>query len=147
MKRVVVGVDGTPHSDQALAWAADEAVLRDARLVVVHAWRVPAVVRGVTLPPLPDRAPFAEAAAAVLREAVNSVDARRLPNGVESRLVEGDASAALVRAARDAEVLVVGSRRRGRLGELLLGSVSRQVAHDAPVPVVVVGPDKEHAAA
>ena len=63
---------------------------------------------------------------------------------IEQRLVEGPAASALIEAAKEAELLVVGSRGHGGFTELLLGSVSQQVANHAPCPVVIVrAPDSE----
>ena len=132
---VVVGADGSAESMGAVRWAADEAVRRGQELVVVHAWTVPwpidaaghAAVVGIC----------ESQAERVLTEAVSV--ARREGLHVRPVLVQGGASAALLEAAgRDAELLVVSSR--GRSGPLarLLGSVSHQLAHHAPVPLVVV---------
>jgi nucleotide-binding universal stress UspA family protein len=57
---------------------------------------------------------------------------------VEQRLVDAPAAAALIEAAKDAELLVVGSRGHGGFTGLLLGSVSQQVANHAPCPVVII---------
>jgi nucleotide-binding universal stress UspA family protein len=59
---------------------------------------------------------------------------------VEPRLVEGLSAGVLVNESRDADLLVVGSRGHGGFAELLLGSVSQQVAHHAACPVVIVHP-------
>jgi nucleotide-binding universal stress UspA family protein len=153
MRTIVVGVDKNPASRDAMAWAANEAVMRDAVLVVVHAWNVPASVFGAVgaygaMPSMLGHADIYESAAAeTMRAAVGSVDVNRLPHGIVERLVRGDAASAILDAATpDADLIVVGSRRRSGLGELLLGSTSREVARNATVPVVVV-PVLETAAA
>jgi nucleotide-binding universal stress UspA family protein len=69
---------------------------------------------------------------------VESVDA---DVGVHRVLIEGAAAQALLSAAIDAELLVVGSRGLGGFKELLLGSVSHQCANHAPCPVVIVRKD------
>jgi nucleotide-binding universal stress UspA family protein len=140
MNRVVVGIDGTASSHDALAWAAEEATRRDAQLVVVHAWKVPVAASGPGWPLLTDTAPFAAAAQATVRRALEAFDTSGLPRGVATRLVEGDAATALLKEASNAELLVVGSSRRSWLGELLFGSVGREVRRHASVPAVVVPP-------
>ena len=59
---------------------------------------------------------------------------------VEQLLIQGRAALALIGAAQDSSLLVVGSRGRGGFAGLLLGSVSQQVAHEASVPVVIIPP-------
>lgn len=61
---------------------------------------------------------------------------------IERRVVEGRPAGVLVNESRDANLLVVGSRGHGGFAELLLGSVSQQVAHHAACPVVIVRPKK-----
>jgi nucleotide-binding universal stress UspA family protein len=113
---VVVGVDGSPPSRAALRWAAVEAFRRNRRLRIVHA--------------------CAEDPDDVLADAV--AEARTILPDVAGRAVPGDAAGVLLGEARDAELLVVGSRGRGGLASFLLGSVSQQVATHASGPVVVV---------
>jgi len=147
---IVVGVDGSPGSREALRWALDEARRREATLRIVHAWMVPLVeampepwVLGLT-PPAPSDEEVYEhlraAAQAVLDSAVDDAKAEPAVE-VEGELVEGRAAPALIEAARDADLLVVGSRGRGGFAGLLLGSVSAQCAHHSPCPLVVVPPD------
>ena len=126
----------------ALAFAHEEARLRDATLRAVHAWQfgyigytgfegaVPAV--GGDIHEL--RAAAAAALDAALHEAIP--DAGNVK--IEQRVVEGTAGAALVDESQRADLLVVGSRGHGGFAQLLLGSVSRQCAHHAACPVVIV---------
>ena len=132
--RIVVGTDGSPTSATAVDWATDEAGIRDAELVVVHAWHYPYHV------------PFTEShgrdltradAALVLEQAVISSRERRRGT-VRGELVENDAAAALLEAAGDADLVVVGSRGRGGFRALLFGSVARAVSQHAACPTVVV---------
>jgi nucleotide-binding universal stress UspA family protein len=150
-KRIVVGVDGSQTSTAALLWAADEAQAREARLVVVHAWAVPAVAFNASLPTalmatLPDLTLYKEAAEGVVERALESIDVTTLPRGLDRLVIRGAAPEAILGAAEGAELIVVGSRGRSGLGELLLGSVSRDVVRNSSIPVVVV-PSAERVAA
>jgi len=142
---IVVGVDGSPGSLEALRFAAAEARLRGARLRVVHAWTVPLAVAlpepAVLAQPLIPEPEFEQVRAALLvegekllDEALAGLDAPE----VERVLAEGTPAHALVQAAEGADLLVVGSRGRGGFRGLLLGSVSQQCAHHAPCPVAIV---------
>jgi nucleotide-binding universal stress UspA family protein len=139
---IVVGVDGSDGARRALEWAADEARLRDARLLAIHTWHIPPLTTGVGPldPPMTldadTLARLESAANELLESEVAAVDT----SGVEvERQVEASNPAdALLAAASDADLLVVGSRGRGGFRGLLLGSVSQQVSQHAPCPVVIV---------
>ena len=143
---IVVGVDGSEASREALRWAADEARLRSARLVAVHAWSfVPAQPIGdpgmlaVPAGDLPGQLDAeSEAARLALDEAVGDALGADPGIDVERKLVEGDAGETLVKEGAGAELLVVGSHGRSGFKAALLGSVSRSVVDRAPCPVVVV---------
>lgn len=137
--RVVVGVDGSASSEEALAWAAREAQLRGARLDVVHAWTMPDVTCHDDAALVGDPDGLAEASRALLEDMVAGVaDERAGGPPVLLQSVAGPAAQALMQSAAHAELLVVGARGVGRLRGVLLGSVSRQCAHHAPCPTVVV---------
>lgn len=148
--RIVVGVDGSEESHQALAWAVEEARRWGASLRIVHAWRppeaylfdAPAVVRPELDEALRDvgRRVVEDALAAVLSGSDPGVE-------IERRVLPEPPVEALLAAAADADLLVIGSRGRGGFAGLLLGSVSQQVAHHAPCPVVVVRALEEREAA
>ncbi|WP_163549346.1 universal stress protein [Candidatus Frankia nodulisporulans] len=134
---VVVGVDGSPTSIEALRWAAGEARLRGAVLRVVQAWApvpvgYPAVYVGV------DFEASEKAARSVLDACLDAGIAQRGTLTVEDMLVTDGATHALLTATEDAQLLVVGSRGHGGFAELLLGSVTHQCLHHAPCPVVVI---------
>lgn len=131
---VAVGVDGSPESLAAAEWAAREAVRRGRPLRLVH-------VRNWY--PGPDEPETARAAARdragrILRQAEERVRAACPDVRVRHEQAAGPATAALVKAAGDAELLALGSRGLGRLGGLLVGSVARGVAAQATAPVVLV---------
>jgi nucleotide-binding universal stress UspA family protein len=141
MESIVVGIDGSPAATAALAWAVAEARLREAKLVVVHAWSVSGLAYAYGSPYAAETAiglsdAEREAAKAVLDSALEGVDLSGLD--VQHTVVEGPAAESLLEAAADADLLVVGSRGRGGFSGLLLGSVSQQCAQHAPCPVVIV---------
>jgi len=141
---VVVGVDGSEGSRRALRWAATEAAARNDALELVHVWERPQAYAPLGLGAYPiDPEPIEEAAKDFLGRLV--AEARELAPGIEVRgqLVEGAPASALLEAARTADLLVVGSRGHGGFTALLLGSVSQQVVHHAPCPVVIV-PEEGH---
>ncbi|MCX5150764.1 universal stress protein [Streptomyces sp. NBC_00320] len=135
MKRtLVVGVDGSPQSRAAADWAAREAVRRDLPLHVVHAW-LWAPLGG---PMVQDRDTEAQRADDVLKEVEGEL-AHRYPDLVLTAEVLSDVPVpALLRAAKDAELLVIGTRGHGALVGFLLGSYGRQVIAAAECPVVSV---------
>jgi len=134
--RIVVGVDGSKESQRALDWAVDEARLRDATLHVVHAWHIPQP--DPYLPVVLGPEVFESSARTLLREAVAGLEADPEAPVVEAQLVCGSAVQALLQAAADADLLVVGSHGRGGFAGMLLGSVSQHLIHHATGPVVVV---------
>ncbi len=138
MKRIVVGVDGSPESLGALEWAYDEALATGAELAIVHAWIYPYTVTCNSIREI--RKPLELEAE---RELQSSVDllGKRLADGavvVHSTLCENTPAEALVQAGIGADLIVVGSRGRGRLRSVLLGSVSRTVVYNALCPVAVI---------
>jgi len=137
--RIVVGVDGSESSRAALAWAVRQAALTGATVDAVHAWHIP-VTYGygygyAMVLPVPD---LEKLAGRVIDKAVAEV--ADLASGVEIRAVtvEGNPARALLDAAKDADLLVVGSRGHGGFTEALLGSVSQHCVHHADCPVVVI---------
>jgi nucleotide-binding universal stress UspA family protein len=133
--RVLVGVDGSPASERALAWAVDEADRRDAELVLVHAWQYPYELTSERFDRGRDLARVD--AATLLEQQVAAVRERRAAP-VGERLVEGSAAEVLLDASDIADVVVVGSRGRGGFRSMLLGSVAQSVAAHATCPVVIV---------
>lgn len=133
IQRIVVGVDASKASSEALEWAADVAAHRDATLTAVFAWTLPLTF---TIDPIDEDALHAQAQK-YLAEAVATVE---IPHKVkvEQLVAHGDPAAALLAAARDADLLVVGSRGRGGFAGLLLGSVGAQVASHAKCTVMIV---------
>lgn len=137
--RIVVGVDGSPGANAALAWAHAEASLRGVAVYAVCAYDEPwgLAAASFSSPGAVDelRAALAEQAEAVLEDARAAA-----PEGVgvTGAAVQGPPGAALVAAAEESALLVVGSRGRGGFRSLLLGSVSQYCAAHARGVVVVV---------
>lgn len=136
VKRIVVGLDGSPPSRRALRWAWMQASRTGAGLRVVMAWENPSPDVWVPHdPPGTDRL-------AVTRHALERITGETLGDdpGVDVELVaaEGHAAKILVDSASDADLLVVGSRGHGGFAGVLLGSVSLHCVSHAPCPVVVV---------
>ncbi len=137
---IVVGVDGSAESRQAVKWAADEAKRRKSVLRIVYAgtrhdevapaWYASA---GATM----------SAEQAVLDDAFALVVTRHASVVLEAELPHGPPARALIRASDLADLLVVGARGRGGFKELLLGSVSHRCIERAVCPVVVIRPEPE----
>jgi len=139
--KIVVGMDGSEPSMDALEWAAHEAELTDASLDVVTAWTFPEEPTpfGIVPPVLPDADPLAEARRQ-LDELIADTRDRHPQLDVRADVVRGRASSVLLEASQDADLLVVGSRGRGAFVGMLLGSVSEHCVRHAACPVVVVRP-------
>jgi nucleotide-binding universal stress UspA family protein len=133
---VAVGVDGSECSLLALGFAYEQAAARRVPLHVVRAWQPPSG-RWATPPDVDPDAAVAEA-----RTEVEEALARwrgAFPNvEVTVDVTGGSASSLLVEASRSAGLAVVGTRGRGGLRGMLLGSVSQQLLHHAHCPVAVV---------
>lgn len=143
MAGIVVGIDGSTNARRALEWAAGEARIRGARLVAVLAWDAPVATFSSVALASGDAAQLDELAAeASQRLAAALAGAEEALTGleVESLVAEGSPAKILLEAARDADLLVVGTRGHGGLAGLVLGSVSQQCAHHSPCPVVIVPP-------
>jgi nucleotide-binding universal stress UspA family protein len=142
--RVVVGIDGSDPSRAALVAAVDEAGRRGAEVVAVAAydlgdWRdLPTVV----LPSVEElRAGVLRGAEEMVREVLAGSGRPGMPTPhVRTEVMRGAAADLLVEVAGEADLLVVGSRGRGALRGLLLGSVALHCVLHAASPVLVVHP-------
>ena len=85
-----------------------------------------------------DIATFEDSARSILTNALAEADTTGLTKPIEPVLVAGGAAGAILDEAKDATLVVVGARGLGGLKSLLLGSVSHQVAHHVPCPVVII---------
>ena len=132
---IVVGVDGSEASKETLRFALDEARRRQTTLHVVHAFWEWEPIPG-TNEIEQDRGPQEREAwlAAIVRDVVGEV----ADVEIRQTTVDDDAAPALLAAAKDADLLIVGSRGHGGFAGLLLGSVGQQCAHHASCPLVIV---------
>ncbi|MET8953680.1 universal stress protein [Streptomyces sp. NPDC004393] len=134
---VTVGVDGSPESAAAAAWAGREAVRRDLPLRIVHAWQW----QSYDLAPTADRDAQAAWAEQLAQETRATIAERHPGLTVNAEAVEGGSVDTLTAEAAAAELLVLGSRGHGALVGFLLGSVGRQVIAESAAPVVLVRSD------
>ncbi|MBG6226056.1 nucleotide-binding universal stress UspA family protein [Arthrobacter sp. CAN_A2] len=142
--RIVVGVDGSQQSVEALRYAARLAPALDATILAVAAWDYPAEYPGYV--PL-GTSEFADAAKIHLKNAVSKAYGEKVPRGLETTVVFAHPGKALVQASRDAALLIVGRRGHGSFRGLLLGSVSASCVSHAHCPVLVVHEGAEGTAA
>jgi len=135
-KRIVVGTDGSDYSVAALRWAIDEAIVHGDAVEVVYSWEFPPVIDPLGVAMIPNADELTASAERLLKDVLGKVDTKSAR--VTARVVRGSPASALLTAAREADLLVIGRRGHGGFMGLLLGSVAQQVVHHAPCPVVVV---------
>ncbi len=143
-RTLVVGVDGSTSSIEALTWALRDAQSDEAQVHVVMAWRtspdlwvVPEATNGWV--PMSD-AQYAKQARTTLGHILSQHVLSQYGDNITSEVREGAAAQVLLDTAaeRNADVLVVGSRGHGTVAGMLLGSVSEYCIGHAPCTVVVV---------
>ena len=132
--RIVVGVDGSPCSIDALRWAARQGELTGATVDAVMSWEYPPSY-GMEFGVLD--VDWAANAQTALDTAVHQAFGRDVET-INIRVLRGHPADVLVTAAAGADLLVVGSRGHGAVAGMLLGSVSEHVVAHAPCPVVVI---------
>ena len=141
MPGIIVGVDGSGHSRRALDWAIREAAIRHVPLTVLT---VQQVMRSFWAGPMlyPEDTELAENARKLAQDETDDAlgelaeDAR--PPEVTVLGVPGFPAEEILAVAKDADMIVVGSRGAGGFKKLLVGSVASQVTHHAHIPVVVI---------
>jgi nucleotide-binding universal stress UspA family protein len=139
---IIVGLDGSHNSQRALEVAITEAAIRHAPLTVIAVHQVVAGYSGHGVAYPGDDA-LAEKARQAAQAEVDGVVARlgdSQPASITVRGVSGLPAETILDAAKDADMIVVGSRGAGGFSRLLMGSVSYQVAHHAHIPVLIVPP-------
>jgi nucleotide-binding universal stress UspA family protein len=137
---IVVGVDGSAASIEALQWAARTAHTSGAELETVTCWDYP-VSYGMSVG-FGDWDPAADAQK-IADEAIDAAFPERRPDTIRTAIHQGHPAESLIEASRNADMLVVGSRGRGGFVGLLLGSVSAYCAEHAHCPVVVIRPQSK----
>ncbi|MCF3178636.1 universal stress protein [Streptomyces polychromogenes] len=135
-KHVTVGVDGSVESRAAARWAAQEAVLRQVPLRLVHAvdWLLDPVIPGV------GRQDVDSWADQALADASQELRRRHPRLDVTTRALSARPAAALAAEAADADLLVLGSRGLGGLVGFIVGSVAMSTLVATDTPVVLVRP-------
>jgi nucleotide-binding universal stress UspA family protein len=144
--RIVVGVDGSPSSLEALRWAARAARLAGGTVDAVTAWEYPAGVGGFGWSPGAafEGSDMASTAENTLNEAVDTVMPQEGDVAIRRLVREGYPARVLMDVADDADLLVLGCRGHGGFAGLLLGSVSAHCVHHAPCPVLVIRGEARH---
>lgn len=146
-RAVLVGVDGSVSAEGALAWAAAEAASRRCPLRIVHAFSWPMTGNPFDMSFVADPSLGLQSAAEwILRDA--EARAREVAPDIKitGNMFVGPAATTLLNEARDADLVVLGSRGVGGFRGLLVGSVSASVAAHAPCAVVVVHPHEDGSA-
>lgn len=135
VKPIVVGVDGSEGSIEALRKAAEIAALTDAPIEAVTAWQFPiAYDRTMTIHPWE---PEGEAEK-IVSEAVEAAFPEGRPERLSLVVIAGPPAAVLIRRSEDASMLIVGRRGRGGFAGMLLGSVSAACAQHGHCPVLIM---------
>jgi nucleotide-binding universal stress UspA family protein len=137
-RRIVVGVDGSEHSKQALRWAASLAAQSGATVDAVMAWEFPTSMGWSAGTYVPDTWNPESDAEQALATAIDDVFGSERPAGLRPILREGNASKALLELSEGATMLVVGSRGHSGLTGRLVGSAAADCTQHASCPVLVV---------
>ena len=138
---IMVGVDGSDNSRQALEWAHGEAVHHGASLTLVTTWNPPTLPVNPSMSTAPPEAYGTQPKedALDLLESFTSDLASRTPAvDVRTSIEEGSPAEVLIQRSKGCDLLVVGSRGHGGFAGMLLGSVTQHLVAHAHCPVVVV---------
>jgi nucleotide-binding universal stress UspA family protein len=133
--KIIVGVDGSDASLEALRQAQTLADPFNAEIEAIMCWEFPQMYDGYVLVGIEG---FQESAANILNRSVARVYGPEPPRNVKTSLVQGNPKASLIKASENADILIVGRRGHGVFGGLHLGSVSSSAVAHAKCPVLVV---------
>ncbi|MFF4568220.1 universal stress protein [Streptomyces sp. NPDC001410] len=138
--RIVVGVDGSEPSKEALRWAVAQAKLMGGVVDAIIAWDFPTAWHGLAPPTDKDPADYQKQVRKILDRAIDEALGPGPGRPVDLRPISahGHPAAVLLDAAAGAQLLVVGNRGHGGFREALLGSVGQHCVQHAPCPVVVI---------
>jgi nucleotide-binding universal stress UspA family protein len=134
---IVVGIDGSQGSQDALRWAARQATLTGAELRAVISWHLSSLAYGAGMA-FPGDFDMETASRETLERTIKEVLGEDHPYKLTTQVVQGHPAPVLLAAARGADLLVVGSRGHGAFAGMLLGSVSEHCVTHAVCPVVVI---------
>jgi nucleotide-binding universal stress UspA family protein len=132
---IVVGIDGSVRSVDALRWAVGLARVTGGEVHAVTGWEVPVTIMFV---PTYTEADYAREAREVLDRVVAEVQETETEVKIEKHLIQQRPALAPTEWAEGAQLLVIGSHGRGELPGMHLGSTASYCVHHAPCPVVVV---------
>lgn len=135
--RIVVGVDGSEASLQALRWALRQAQLTGAGIDAVTTWQLPAVY-GWDGAVIPSDLDLESNARALQQQALDAVLGSDRPANLHAQVAQGNPARVLLDAARGADLLVLGNRGHGGFTEALLGSVGQHCTQHATCPVLII---------
>lgn len=134
-RRIVVGIDGSEVSAEALRWAVDHARTLKAEVHAVMAWNIP---MSIYLAPVYREEDYERDAERLMDKTLAEVAEHADGVSITKHMIGRSAGLALARAAEGAEMLVIGSHGRGFLAGMHLGSVANYCAHHAPCPVLLI---------
>jgi nucleotide-binding universal stress UspA family protein len=143
-RNILVGIDGSAHSERALGEAIDIATAHRSRLTILTAVPKPAAMSCVplaapVLPPLEKE--LERESQGIIRAAVERVPESVPVTTIVTRRPVRDALLEQIKKGNH-DLLVMGSRGRGAIRSALLGSVSHHALHHSPIPVLIVHSDQ-----
>jgi nucleotide-binding universal stress UspA family protein len=138
--RIVIGLDGSPSSLDALRWAVRQAKLTGGTVDAITAWQIPAAMTGYGWAPIAmsECSDMQRIAQRALTEAISEAVGPADGQWVHGRTVQGAAAKVLLDASAGADLLVLGNRGHGKLADALVGSVGQHCIHHAHCPVVIM---------
>lgn len=143
MPGIIVGIDGSGHSQRALEWAMNEAALRHVPLTVITVHEV-AVGYSRSAVSYPEDHALADRARGLAQDEADKVLAGLAgprPESVTVEAISGVPAEELITSSRNADLIVLASRGAGGFARLLVGSTSSEVACHAHCPVVIIPPE------